>query len=71
MTHSDEELSGVREIAVERDPSGLYGGVHKDRRVAYNLYHGSWALVPSPTNVRSKPASDMQETFIQILFLLI
>lgn len=65
MTHSDEERSseGVREISVERDLSGLYGGVHKDRRVAYHLFHGLLALVPSPTNVRSKPASDMQEFF--------
>lgn len=63
MTCSDEELQGVREISVEHDLSDLYEGVHKDRRVAYILFRGLLDLVPTPSNVRSKPASGMQTFF--------
>lgn len=50
-------------MSLECDLSGLYEGVYKDRRVAYNLFHDLLVPVPSPTNVRSKPASDMQKFF--------
>lgn len=63
MTCSDEELQEVREISVERDLSDLYEGIHNDRRVAYILFHGLLALVPTPSSVRSKPASGMQTFF--------
>lgn len=67
---SDEALRRVREISVECDPSDLYEGVHKGRRVAYILFRGLLALVPTPSNVASLPRA-CKHSFIQVLFLLV